>query len=34
LTEAEIEALKQIRYDHWHEYVTNPPVTVEEPNVE
>ena len=26
LTDAEIEAMKQARYDKWYEYVTNPPV--------
>jgi len=25
LTDAEIEAMKQARYDKWHEYITNPP---------
>ena len=31
LTDAEIEAMKQARYDKWHDYVTNPPVAVDEP---
>jgi len=31
LTDAEIEAMKQARYDKWYEYVTNPPVVVDEP---
>ena len=31
LTDAEIEAMKQVRYDKWDAYVKNPPVTVDEP---
>jgi hypothetical protein len=31
LTDAEIEAMKQARYDKWDAYVKNPPVTVDEP---
>ena len=31
LTDAAIEAMKQARYDKWHEYVTNPPPVVDEP---
>jgi hypothetical protein len=31
LTDAQIEAMKQARYDKWYEYVTNPPVSVDEP---
>jgi hypothetical protein len=30
LTDAEIEAMKQARYDKWYEYITNPPPVVEE----
>ena len=30
LTDAEIEAMKQSRYDKWYEYITNPPLVVEE----
>jgi len=30
MTDAEIEAMKQARYDKWHEYVTNPPSVVDE----
>lgn len=25
-TDVEIEAMKQGRYDRWHEFVTNPPI--------
>ena len=25
LSDAEIEAMKQARYDKWYEYITNPP---------
>ena len=31
LTDAEIEAMKQARYDKWYEYITNPPPVVDEP---
>ena len=31
LTDVEIEAMKQARYNKWHDYVTNPPVAVDEP---
>lgn len=31
LTSAEIEAMKQARYDKWHDFVTNPPVTIDAP---
>jgi hypothetical protein len=31
LTDAEIEAMKQARYDRWHEFITNPPVVVDAP---
>jgi hypothetical protein len=31
LTDAEIEAMKQARYDKWHEFVTNPPAVIDEP---
>jgi len=31
LTDAEIEAMKQARYDKWHDFVTNPPAVVDEP---
>jgi len=31
LTDVEIDAMKQARYDKWYEYVTNPPVVVDEP---
>jgi hypothetical protein len=30
LTEAEIEAMKQARYDKWYDFVTNPPPAVDE----
>jgi hypothetical protein len=30
LTEAEIEAMKQARYDKWYDYITNPPPVVDE----
>lgn len=29
-SEAEIEAMKQERYDKWYEFITNPPVVVDE----
>lgn len=31
LTDAEIEAMKQARYDKWREFVDNPPPVVDEP---
>ncbi len=32
LTDAEIEAMKQARYDKWYDFITNPPpVVVDEP---
>jgi hypothetical protein len=31
LTDAEIEAMKQARYEKWYEYITNPPVAVDTP---
>ena len=31
LTDAEIEAMKQARYDKWYDYITNPPPAVDEP---
>jgi len=31
LTDSEIEAMKQARYDKWYEYITNPPPVVDEP---
>jgi hypothetical protein len=38
LTDAEIEAMKQARYDKWYDYITNPPpvvdVLVDEPVVD
>lgn len=34
LTDAEIEAMKQARYDKWYDYITNPPPAVDEPIVE
>ena len=30
-TDAEIEAMKQERYDKWNDFVKNPPVVVDEP---
>lgn len=30
LTDAEIEAMKQARYDNWYDYITNPPPVVDE----
>jgi hypothetical protein len=29
LTDAEIEAMKQARYDKWYDYITNPPPVVD-----
>jgi len=34
LTNAEIEAMKQARYDKWKDYITNPPPVVDEPVVD
>jgi len=34
LTDAEIEAMKQARYDKWYEYITNPPPVIDEPVVD
>lgn len=31
LSDAEIEAMKQARYDKWYDFVTNPPPVVDEP---
>jgi len=31
LTDVEIEAMKQARYDKWDDYVKNPPLVVDEP---
>ncbi len=31
LSDAEIEAMKQARYDRWDDYVKNPPPVVDEP---
>lgn len=31
LTDSEIEAMKQARYDKWYDYITNPPPVVDEP---
>jgi hypothetical protein len=31
LTDGEIEAMKQARYDKWYDYITNPPPVVDEP---
>lgn len=31
LTDAEIEAMKQARYDRWFDFITNPPPVVDEP---
>ena len=30
LTDAEIEAMKQVRYDKWRDYIDNPPPVVNE----
>ena len=30
LTDAQIEAMKQARYDKWYDYITNPPPVVDE----
>jgi hypothetical protein len=34
LTDAEIEAMKQARYDKWRDFIDNPPPVVDEPIVE
>jgi hypothetical protein len=34
LTDAEIEAMQQARYDKWDEFVKNPPPVFDEPVVE
>jgi hypothetical protein len=34
LTDAEIEAMKQARYDKWYDYVTNPPAVAGETPIE
>lgn len=34
LTDAEIDAMKQARYDKWYDFVTNPPPAVDEPVTE
>lgn len=34
LTDAEIEAMKQARYDKWKDYIDNPPPVVDEPVVD
>lgn len=31
LSNAEIEAMKQARYDKWRDYIDNPPLVVDEP---
>jgi hypothetical protein len=31
LTDAEIQAMQQARYDKWDDYVKNPPPVVDEP---
>ena len=31
MTDAEIEAMKQARYDKWRDYIDNPPPVVDEP---
>lgn len=33
-SDAEVEAMKQARYDKWYEFITNPPVVVDEPVTE
>ena len=30
LTDAEIEAMKQVRYDKWRDYIDNPPPVIDE----
>jgi len=34
LTDAEIEAMKQARYDKWYDFIINPPPVVDEPVTE
>lgn len=34
MTDAEIEAMKQARFDKWDDFVKNPPPVVDEPVVE
>jgi len=34
MTDAEIEAMKQARYDKWRDFIDNPPPVVDEPVVE
>jgi hypothetical protein len=34
LTDVEIEAMKQTRYDKWRDFIDNPPPVVDEPIVE
>jgi hypothetical protein len=31
LTDVEIEAMKQARYDKWYDYIINPPPVIEAP---
>jgi len=31
LTDVEIEAMKQARYDKWRDYIDNPPPVIDEP---
>jgi hypothetical protein len=31
MTDAQIEAMKQARYEKWYKYITNPPVAVDTP---
>ena len=31
LMDAEIEAMKQARYDKWRDYIDNPPPVIDEP---
>jgi hypothetical protein len=31
LSDAEIDAMKQARYDKWRDYIDNPPAVVDEP---
>jgi hypothetical protein len=34
MTDAEIEAMKQARYDKWRDFVDNPPLVADEPTEE
>ena len=34
LTDAEIEAMKQTRYDKWRDYIDNPPPVIDPPAYE